>query len=156
MHHLAPPCVVLSDASWIAIVFLGMIADSARMEGATPEQIQTLWCMIGGLGGSICSTKFFQVKGWAENCTQVGVNLLLSAGISPLLCDYVSSSTGMPNGMRLAILVSGLVGLFGQQTVNRAIPFLDKIVSRRGKQWTRMLSGSPSDDSTDSTKESTQ
>lgn len=151
--QLAPPCAIVADASWMLMVVLGIVADGARLEGASPEQIQTLWCLIGGLGGSICSTKFFQVKGWFENCTQVVVNLILSAGVAPVLCDYVSNWTGYPNGMRLAILVSGIVGLFGQQTVNQLIPLMKKILDRRSKKWAKFLAGdNPNDDSNDSTK----
>lgn len=150
--QLAPPCTIVADASWMLMVVLGIVADGARLEGASPEQIQTLWCLIGGLGGSICSTKFFQVKGWFENCTQVVVNLILSAGVAPVLCDYVSNWTGYPNGMRLAILVSGIVGLFGQQTVNQAIPLIKKVGGRYMKRTAKWMVGeNPNDDSNDST-----
>ena len=147
-----PPALIAAELSWVAMVILGAGANVAIAEGATPEQLQILWCLIGGFMGSMCSLRFFQVKGWWENAAQLGVNILLSATAAPVLCDYAARWSGFPNGLRLAILVSAGTGIFGQQTVMQAIPLIQKVAARRLRRTAKWLAGeNPNDDSNDST-----
>lgn len=127
----------MAEVSLISLVALAAAADAAvRSEVATPDQMLVLWCVIGGMLGSFCSLKFFEVKSRVEAAAQLGVNLVLSGVCSPIIVDVVSMYSGYPTGMRLALPIACALGIVGQQLVSKLIPIGQRFVEKRVKQAT--------------------
>lgn len=125
----------MAEVSLISLVALTATADMAvRSESATPDQMLALWCVIGGMLGSFCSLKFFEVKSRVEAAAQLGVNLVLSGVCSPIIVDVISMYSGYPTGMRLALPIACALGIVGQQLVSKLIPIGQRFVEKRAKQ----------------------
>lgn len=113
---------------WLEFGALGLLAAIAdiesRKEVVTPDELVIFWCLIGGLGGSICSLHFYPARDKTEGTWQFVVNIILSGIFSPIVCDWVSYLCHLPIGLRLALPVSCSVGFFACQAIWQGLPYV--------------------------------
>lgn len=114
---------LMSEVSLTLLILIAASADLAvKTEVATPDQILILWCLVGGLIGSIVSLRVFRVKDVSDGTWQLVANLGISAMASPMLTDLIGKYSGYPVGVRLALPVSLILGIVGEQVVALLIP----------------------------------
>lgn len=118
---------LMSEISLTLLILLAASADLAvKTEAATPDQILILWCLVGGLIGSIVSLRIFRVKDINDGTWQLMANLGISSMASPILTDLIGKYSGYPVGVRLALPVSLVLGIVGEQAVALLIPIAKK------------------------------
>ena len=114
---------LMSEVSLTLLILFAASADLAvKMEVATPDQILILWCLIGGLIGSIVSLRIFRVKNINDGTWQLLANLGISSMVAPILTDLIGKYSGYPVGVRLALPVALVLGIVGEQAVALLIP----------------------------------
>lgn len=123
---------------------LTAIADVAvRTEAATSDELLILWCLIGGLGGSICSLHFYPCDDRSNRAWQFIVNIICAAIFSPFLCDHVSYWTRLPLGLRMALPVAFGVGFFGCQAITQGLPYAKQYYRARWKRAIKDVKDGP-------------
>jgi len=119
----------------IAMIGGSAFAMAGGIVGMHPDDITTLWCIVGGCLGAFCSLHFFRVPPSDHLASdikwQFAVNLVLSAVFSPLCVPYLVRWSGLRD-MQVAIAVSCGVGIAAQQIVSKIIlPWGQKILDAR-------------------------
>lgn len=98
---------------------------------ATPDDVLTCWCLLGGVIGSFCSLHFYRPPSRFAAGAQFGVNVGLSSMFSPFLVDVVSYFTKFPPNVRLAMPISAFVGIVACSAVAKLLPIVQDIFEKK-------------------------
>lgn len=125
----------LTQEMSIIIIGAAAFAEAGEQVGMPIEDINVLWCIVGGCLGAFCSLHFFRVVPSATLQTdiawQFAVNLILSGVFSPLLVPVAVKYSGL-RPMQVAIAVSCAVGITAQQFMAKIVlPAAQKIAQAR-------------------------